>query len=425
MKLAREGVPNEDLFALIGENVRNPWQVIGDIHSMMTANSVGAERLAAFMDEYGMHDLQALALVVQNRAEAATRAAIRAIPDGVYTSSISNNPLGEELTYPLKVTVAGDAIELDFEGTPAQLPRGGLNCTLNYTEAHATYPLKCMLSPNVRGNAGCYRPFTVKAPEGSMLNCTKPASVYLRTRTGWYIAPNVFRAMSQAAPDQVQAMTGLPVSVGLYGWDAENRLYADHLFMGGGQGASMQGDGKSALLWPTSAANTSIELLEQRVPVLVEEKTYVTDSSGAGRHRGGLGQRVRVRKLHDDGLPTLAPLYPEGVHVATPGLFDGQPGAKAWGGVRNKAGTVLHDSGTGELVTLTRPDEIAEIVLCGGAGFGDPMERSLAAVARDLADGCISPEAAARDYGAVLREDGTLDEQASHKRRDASRAAAE
>ena len=54
-----------------------------------------------------------------------------------------------------------------------------------------------MLTPNVRGNAGCYRAFTVKAPEGSVLNCDKPMAVNLRTRTGWYIAPNIFTRARQ------------------------------------------------------------------------------------------------------------------------------------------------------------------------------------------------------------------------------------
>ena len=200
MMLYRAGVPNDDLFTLIAENVRKSEEVLGDIHSFIAANALGAERLLAFMDEYGMHDLRALARVVQTRAETAMRDAIRALPDGVYTSEIWNNPLGEQLNYPLKLTVRDDAIELDFEGAPAQLPQGGLNCTYSYTAAHATYPMKCILSPQVRSNAGCYRPFTVKAPVGSILNCTKPASVNLRTRVGWYIAPNIFRALADAAP---------------------------------------------------------------------------------------------------------------------------------------------------------------------------------------------------------------------------------
>ena len=393
MKLVEEGRPNATLFRLLAENVRNPGQVTGDIHSFIAANALGADRLVAFMQEYGMQDLRALAAVVQGRSEKAMREAIAALPDGTYRSEIENNPLGQKLRYPLALTIAGDRITLDFEGAPAQLPQGGLNCTLNYTAAHATYPLKCMLTPNVRGNAGCYRPFEVKAPEGSILNATKPMAVNLRTRTGWYIAPNIFRALAEAAPDKVQAFTGLPVAATIYGRDGEGTTYSDMLFMGGGQGASSHGDGKSGLLWPTSAANTSVELFETRVPVLVLEKTYVQDSGGPGRHRGGLGQRVSLRKLADDGLSTFVAVYPEGVKSSNPGLFGGAPGGAARGIVRDAQGQVLRDCGTGELVQLTKPDEIVEIVLAGGAGYGDPAERPRAALDRDIGDGLVSAPA--------------------------------
>jgi 5-oxoprolinase (ATP-hydrolysing)/N-methylhydantoinase A len=399
MMLYRAGVPNDDLFTLIAENVRKSEEVLGDIHSFIAANALGAERLLAFMDEYGMHDLRALAHVVQTRAESAMRDAIRALPDGVYCSEIWNNPLGERLNYPLKLTVQGDAIELDFAGAPAQLPQGGLNCTYSYTAAHATYPMKCLLSPQVRSNAGCYRPFTVKAPEGSILNCTKPASVNLRTRVGWYIAPNIFRALVDAAPRQVQAATGLPVAINIYGRAADGTVYADHFFMGAGQGASRQGDGKSALLYPTSAANTSVELMEARAPVLVLDKSFVTDSGGAGEHRGGCGVRTQLRKLYDDGLPTLASVYPEGVGVTVQGLRGGLPGGDVRGVVLDPDGNVTHDCGTGELVTLTRTDQIVEVRLAGGAGFGDPRARPATSVEQDVAEGIVSPEAAERDYG--------------------------
>jgi 5-oxoprolinase (ATP-hydrolysing) len=399
MMLYRSGVANDDLLALIAENVRKPEEVLGDIHAFVAANALGAERLAAFMVGYGMLDLRALAQVVQGRAEQAMRAAIRALPDGVYRSEIWNNPLGETLRYPLTLTVQDDSIELDFAGAPAQLPRGGLNCTFSYTEAHATYPLKCLLSPGVRGNAGCYRPFTVKAPEGSVLNCTRPASVSLRTRVGWYLAPNIFRALADAAPDQVQAATGLPVAINVYGRDSGGAVYADHFFMGAGQGGSRHGDGKSALLYPTSAANTSVELIETRAPVLVLEKGFVSDSGGAGMHRGGCGVRTRLRKLYDDGLPMLASVYPEGVGVRVDGLQGGHAGGSVRGVVLDRAGNILHDCGTGELVTLTSTTEIVEVTLAGGAGFGDPRARPPALVARDVAEGLVSPAAAERIYG--------------------------
>ena len=399
MKLFHAGEVNESLKTLIHANVRGGEQVWGDIMSFVAANAIGAERLASFMDDYGMRDLGALADVVQGLSEKAMRDAIRALPDGEYRATISNNPLGTRLDYPVKITVAGDAMEIDFDGAPPQLPQGGLNSTMNYTAAHATYPLKCMLTPGVRGNAGCYRPFTVKAPEGSILNCVYPASVNIRTRTGWYLAPNIFTALSDAAPAQVQAFTGLAVASTVYGKDPGGSFYADMLFCGGGQGGSARGDGHSALLWPTSAANTSIELMESRAPVLVEEKAYLTDSAGPGRHRGGFGQRVVFRKRDDDGQTMLVSVYPEGVNNPIPGLFGGLPGLGARGRVLDPAGKVLVDCGTGQLVELKSPGERVEMVLAGGAGYGPPSDRDPAAVSRDLALGLITPDHAAQHYG--------------------------
>jgi 5-oxoprolinase (ATP-hydrolysing) len=407
MKYAREGVRDETFQTLFAENVRNPAQVLGDVESFVAANATGAERLLAFMRDYGMHDLAALAHVVQSRAEKAMRDAIRALPDGVYRSEASANPLGTPYRFPLALTVAGDRILLDFTGAPPQLGRGGLNCTLNYTEAHATYPLKCMLTPNVRGNAGCYRAFEVKAPERSMLNAAKPAAVNLRTRTGWYLAPNIFRALADAAPDKVQAFTGLPVACNLHGTDAEGKGFSDLLFMGGGQGASRGRDGISGLLYPTSAANTSIEMFEARVPALVLEKAYVTDSGGAGEHRGGLGQRVRLRKRDADAAIIQGAVYPEGANNPFDGLHGGKAGGMARGLIHGPGPGDVHDVGTGELVELTTPDRIIDVTLAGGSGHGDPRKRARAAVERDVALGYVSAAAAREIYGVALAETPT------------------
>jgi 5-oxoprolinase (ATP-hydrolysing)/N-methylhydantoinase A len=399
MKLYEEGRLNESLYRLMAENIRTPEQVLGDVHSFVAANALGAERLLAFMRDYGMHDLRALAAVVQGLAEKAMRDVVARIPDGVYHSEAANNPMGMLLRYPLKLTVAGERIELDFAGAPPQLAQGAFNSPLNYTTSHATYPLKCMLTPGVRGNAGCYRAFAVHAPEGSILNALRPAAVNLRARTGWYLAPNVFRALAEAIPDRVQAFTGLPFTSNIYGRDEKGEVYSDVLFMGGGQGASARGDGKSGLLWPTSAANTSTELFEARVPILVLERSLVADSGGPGKFRGGLGQRLRMRRLHDDGLMTLASVYPEGARTPAPGLFGGHAGAEAYGRVVDSAGSVVQDCGTGDMVQMTRTDQIIEVLVAGGAGYGDPRQRARETVRRDVRLGLVTPEAARRDYG--------------------------
>ena len=317
----------------------------------------------------------------------------------------------------MRITVAGDELSVDFTGAPPQTRRGGSNCTLGYAQAHVTYPLKCMLSPEIPGNAGCYRPLTVTAPQGSILNCDKPMAVNTRVRTGWYLAPNVFMALAEALPERVQAFTGLPSSALFYGTEPDGRSCADHLFQGGGQGGSAHRDGKSGLLWPTSAGNTSIELFETRVPILVLEKSYLADSAGPGRQRGGLGQIVRARKLFDDGRPAQVGLYPNGVLVQTAGLFGGRSGTLPSAAVRNTRSDDEEGVGIGALVTLTSVDEIAELRLAGGSGFGNPLQRPLEAVQRDLNGGYVTPQAARAKYGCIVGTKGLIDPRSTRKLR--------
>jgi 5-oxoprolinase (ATP-hydrolysing) len=417
MKLYEAGRSDRSLFTLLAANIRNSDQVLGDVESLVTANALGAQRLIAFMEEYGLEDLAALAAVVQGRSEAATRAAIRAVPDGVYESEIENRPLGEVLRYRVRVHKRGDTIHVEHVEAPPTLPRGGLNCTMNVTAAHSSYPLKCMLTPGVRGNAGCYAPITVVAPEGSALNCKPPASVSYRTRLSWFLGPNLYRAMAPAIPDKVQAFTGLPKSFGFYGRNNQGRVASDHFFMGGGQGASARADGKSGLLFPTSAANTPVELLESRMPVLVLEKALVPDSGGPGRHRGGLGQRMRARRLEAGTEPIMVGLFPEGWGLKPEGLFGGRPGGPGRGTVKRPDDAEPRDVGTGEMVTLL--DALTEIEgqIAGGSGFGDPWQRPLEAVQADLEDGYVTLEGAVRDYGVVLGADGRIDPVATARRR--------
>ena len=404
LKLYRAGELNRDLVALIQANVRRGDMVLGDIQAQVSSNQVGADRLVAFMDEYGLDSLTPLARVVQERAERAMRDAIRALPPGVYRSEVAFDGLGDPLTLPCAVTVAGDEMTVDWTGAPPQVSRGGINCTYHYTAAHTTYVLKSILTPDVPSNAGCFRPLHVHAPEGSVLNCRYPASVNQRTQTGWYCGPAVFKALAPILPHRVQAFTGLPMGMGAYGLDSEGRVYNDHLFQGGGQGAGADGDGKSALLYPTSAANVSVEMFESRTPLVVECKALIPDSGGAGRRRGGLGQRVRIRKLADDGAVALVDLHPHGMLVAPPGLHGGQAGARARAYVRDGA-SVLEGGGMVSLAELRHPGQRATIEIAGGSGYGPPQERSLDEVQADLDEGYVTPEGAAA-YGVVVGADG-------------------
>ena len=398
MKLFESGEPNNDIFNIIRANVRNPDQVLGDLHALVSSCLTGSERIKEFMNEYGMNDLQPLAFVVQKRAEIAMRKAIKKLPDGVYKNIIKGDGDKNTLSYPVKIIVKNDTIEVDYKGAPPQTKQGGSNCTFSYATAHTAYALKCILTPEIPSNLGCYKPMSFRAPKGSILNCNKPMAVNTRTRTGWYIAPNIFSALSKASPRNVIAYIGLPSMIEVYGFDKDNKSFHDQLFQGGGQGGSAHSDGKSGFLYPTSASNTSTEMFENRTPILVLCKEFVIDSEGAGHQRGGLGQIVKIRKLYDDHLICKAGIYPNGVMSPIKGLFGGKASltARAW--FKNKKNNIIN-LGIGGIIDLTSIKEIACLRLAGGSGYGNPRKRSKKEIQYDLDEGYISLKNAINNYG--------------------------
>lgn len=405
MKFYRAGQPNHDLMAIIRQNVRKPEMVMGDLQAQVSANAVGVSRLLSFMDEYALEDLTQLATIIQQRAERAMRNAIAALPDGTYSHTLQFDSAGNPLEFTAHIRVEGEDLYIDWQAPP-QLARGGINSTLTYTMSHTAYVLKCILTPEIPSNAGCYLPFHTTAPAGSVLNCDYPAGVNSRTSTGWFIAPTVFAALAPILPQRTQAFTGLPISVGAYGQLA-GETFNDFLFQGGGQGGSLHSDGKNGLLYPTSASNTSVEMFESRTPMLVLEKTYLPDSGGAGTQRGGLGQRIRMRKRVDDQKPTLITLLTTNLYHPMPGLAGGLPARLPQVKIMRNGQALLEGSQIRGIAELRDSQEEAVVELSGGSGYGLPQERSLERVAADLEGGYITVEGLAA-YGCQLDAQGRV-----------------
>lgn len=410
LKLYRRGELNRELAALIRRNVRNPEMVFGDIQAQVGANRVGAERLLAFMAEYGLESLEALAHEVQARAEGAMRQAVAAVADGTYEGHADVEVFGERLRLGCAITVQGEELTVDWHDVPPQLPIGGMNCTYSYAAAHTVYALKSILTPDIPSNAGCFRPLHVRAPEGSVLNARYPAAVNQRTMVGWFCGPAIFRALAPVLPDRVQAFTGLPASGTAYGRDARGRIFNDHIMFAGGQGGSRHGDGHAALMYPTSAGNVPVEMFEQRTPLLVERKELIPDTGGPGTHRGGLGQRLVLRKADDDGPPALVNVLPHGMGAPMTGLLGGREGGQArftglGGAIRAAASRNGRPDTT--LVELSGERDAIIVEASGGSGFGDPHTRALDLVAQDLAEGYVTDGGLAA-YGVTRGPSGGL-----------------
>ena len=370
---------NETFHDIVRANTRVPDEVIGDFHAMMAANDTAIRNVRQLLDEGELADLTRFGKYVQERSEAAMREAIRRIPNGTYRSRVYADGYDEAVRIECAVQVKDDAIVVDYEGTSPQVPHP-LNGVHNFTFAYTVYPIKCAIAPDIPNNAGALRPFTVKAPVGSVLNCTFPAPVGLRHICGQLLQAALYSALSEVMPGQVIADSGSPSAIAVIsGKTREAESFVVYLYLSGGMGARARRDGLSTVNFPATVTNVPCEIAEQAAPILIERKEYRTDSAGQGKHRGGFGQEVWVRNLSPNPL-TVSMLTDRQKH-APRGLMGGGEGAK--GRVSLESGRPIHAKG----LTVVQPGDCIVIQTPGGAGYGDPAERDGKVLARERSEG--------------------------------------
>ncbi len=391
--LMRAGQWNEELLGFLLANVRVPVQVRGDLQAQVVANDLGARRLQEFLADTGLSDIQDLSAALQVLTDTAMRAAIRAVPDGIYRSRIEADGFDDQTTIiQCQVTIAGDTMEIDFAGTSPQIGRG-INCVMNYTYAYSVYPVKCSLDPFTLRNEGSYKAISVKAPAGSILNPDYPAPVSARQLTGHLLAGAVYNALADILPERIIAECGgAPTMRALFsGYRADGERFSQVIFASGGMGAAGHRDGMSTTAFPTNVGAGSIEALESCSPLVVWSKELLADSGGPGKYRGGLGQRIEV-EIKSQGPTHLSLLADRHEHPAQ-GLKGARAGSAA--SVTLSDGKQLHPKSK----TILPPGERVVLVYPGGGGYGPPRERDTALVARDLKNGYISQQAASAIFG--------------------------
>lgn len=392
-RLFREGHRNEELVELLLANVRVPRQVLGDLEAQVVANDVCARRVAEFLEDVRLDDLQGLAAALHARADAAMRRAIAAVPDGLYRAVVEADGFDEhETRIECAVAVSGDTMRIDYAGTSPQIDRG-INCVMNYTHAYSVYPVKCALDPFTPRNEGSYRAIEVAAPEGSILNPRFPAPCSARQLTGHLLAGAIYKALADVLPDKVIAECGgAPTMRALFsGTDRAGDRFSQVLFASGGMGASPHRDGLPTTAFPTNVGAGSIEAFESVAPLVVWRKQLRADSGGAGRFRGGLGQECEI-EVRAPGPVRLSLLSDRRDHPAG-GLLGGGPGAAAV--IAIDGGERPHPKSRTTAASGAR----VRLYYAGGGGFGSPRERDPAAVRDDVRNGYVSRAAARDDYG--------------------------
>ncbi|WP_181772950.1 hydantoinase B/oxoprolinase family protein [Amycolatopsis pittospori] len=399
MKFLRAGEVNADLELLIRANVRTPEETIGDLYAQVTGNEVGAASLVRLLEEFALPSLDDVAAEIMNRSERALRDALAKLPDGTYTSELVTDGFDdEEVVLKVAVTIDGDEIHLDFAGSSPQ-SRRGINVVLNYTRAYASFAVKAAIAPEVPHNAGSFRPVHVTAPEGSVLNCRPPAPVASRHLIGHFLPSLLITALHEALPGTALAQSADALWMTIWrGADAAGEEFMLNVFQTGGIGARATKDGLSTTGFPSGLRSTPTEVIETMAPLVQRERVLRVDSGGAGRRRGGLGQRTAMAARGEISWSVNGNV--DRVLRPASGVDSGHDGAAGRFGLSE--GTDLPSKSRVSL----RPDDVVDVILPGGGGYGDPFEREPEAVLADVVDGYVSVEAARELYGVEVTYHG-------------------
>ncbi len=390
----RRGERNDTLFEIIRANVRDPNAAEGDLYSLAACNDAGARSLLATLEEFGLAGLDDVGATIIENSRAAMLEEIRAVPFGAYDNAMRIDGYDDPVDLVCRLTVGETGIDVDFAGSSAISSRG-INVPLTYTQAYASFGVRCVIGNEVPNNAGSLGLVRVTAPEGSILNAPRPSAVSARHTVGQMLPDVVLGALSKAVPHRTPAEGAsclyLPVLLGGRSIGGAGADFIVNPFYTGGAGARPGKDGLSCTAFPSGVRNTPVEVNEAAAPIVIWRKEYRTDSGGAGRLRGGLGQTLEF--AHADGAPfAVSKMFDRTKHPARGRDGGGNGGL---GAARLADGTPLKGMGREMIPAGAR----LVIETPGGGGIGEATARERDLARSDARKGFISADAAQKIYG--------------------------
>jgi N-methylhydantoinase B len=404
LKLHERGVPNATLARIIDRNVRLPGRVMGDLRAQLAACEIAARGIDDLVRRHGAAGVARLMDATMDHSERLARHCLEQLADGeaTFTDWIDDDQIDAGVPIKLVCTVRkqGARMVFDWTGSSPQV-KGALNNTWSYTAAASLTAAKCVLAINMPNNDGVFRCIEVIAPPGTVTNGVLPAACAARGLTGFRCADAAFGALALLYPDRVFAASeGGNTGITIGGYDRAHKpfIYVDFLSGAWGGRPWADGlDGNTSMF--ANMASFSVEVIEAENPLEVLDYALVPDSGGPGLYRGGMAQQRTWRMLAQEGILQVR----SDRHTHLPyGLQGGGPGTASQNTLNPGDGETPLDA---KLTMTLRAGEVFRHRLPGAGGWGDPLARDLAAVAKDLRDGLVSIDGAARDYGVVAAGD--------------------
>jgi N-methylhydantoinase B len=382
--LFRAGEPNRTLIDILRANVRDPRAAEGDLYSLAACNDTGARSLLATLGEFGLPNLGAVGRMIVGQSRRAMLAEIRQLPVGRWANRMRIDGYDEPVDLVCAVTIGEEGIEVDFDGTSGTCGHG-INVPLTYTQAYASFGVRCVIGNDVPNNAGSLGVVRVRAPEGCILNAPRPAAVSARHAIGQMLPDVVLGCLEEplrgAVPAEGASCLFGPVFLGGRGVipGVQSEPFVINAFYAGGSGARPGKDGLDCTAFPSGVRSTPVEIVEHSAPLIMWRKEYRPGSGGAGEFRGGVGQILEFG--HADGEPFAVSKMFDRVRHPPRGRVGGEAGRPARVYIRD--GPELR--GMGREVIPAGGRMVLETA--GGGGRGKPSDRDAAAVERDRLKG--------------------------------------
>jgi N-methylhydantoinase B len=428
LKILEGGRMNQAALDLLLANMRVPEERLGDFQAGLSACRVAEARIHEICNRYGVALLLEAVRLDLDRAEARMRARIAAVPDGTcYYEDYLETFIGgvfEPLLLPLALTISGDRLIADFTGASPQVPFP-VNSTAAVSAAGVLIAVKSVFDPMVPLNQGSLRPVEVITPPGTIVNVQRPAPAGSHGEIRKRVIATMVGALAQMVPDKVAGdlcRTSFHNLIG--GFDGRmGREWVHYEWSAGGNGAFAEDDGPNAVAtidWGDLATVQSTEVIETRMPLLVESSQLAVDSGGAGRTRGGLSMQRALRVLAGEARYSL---LSDGAVVPAFGVLGGLSGVPVAACI-DRRGAIADFETPGKVAGhALQEGDVVMIRSAGGGGYGDPLERDAERVADDVREGYVSTHAARELYGVVLDAAGRVDAVATAALREVLRAA--
>ncbi|GGD79484.1 hydantoinase B/oxoprolinase family protein [Croceicoccus mobilis] len=421
VKIYRKGEYNEDVVKLALHQSRMPDWCKADLNALIASCRVAARRVTEMAERFGIDTYVSATeeLLARNHRAMKTLLGQAVSEEKVsFQDYICDDGMGFG-PYRLKCTMwrEGEKVILDFEGTDPQ-SIASINFYLNENMFKMFFGIYMIMvfDPMILFNDGFYDLIEVRIPEGSLLKPKFPAALSGRTHALGRIFDILGGLLGQKTPEFLNA-AGFSSSPHLFyaGTDSKGDWFQLFQIGFGGIPGRPMGDGPDGhSLWP-GFTNVPNEFLERYFPLVIERYETVADSGGAGLHRGGNGIVMSYRFLE----PGVIAIHDDRWFVPPWGVNGGRPGARARKILEKADGTKSVVGNKVEDVAVEAND-ILHFITWGGGGWGDPLERDPALVAKEIKQGLVTADGA-RAYGVVISDAGEVDDLATANLREEMR----